>query len=200
MESLSEITTMKSQPTDSVAVTKLIADLQSTDDAIRGAAWQGAATIGVPAVKPLAGLMAHPDFETARAAKRALWKIVRHVGRPKETKERKAVQAELLSLLEAAPVAIRSEAAWMLSEIGDSRAVAPLAALLMDANVREAARCALERIPTSKAVRALENALETGPGDFRPALANSLRVRGRKVEGCPSQKLIPTRQSTGGAK
>jgi HEAT repeat protein len=75
-----------------------------------------------------------------------------------------------------------------------------LAALLTDANVREAARCALERIPTSKAVRALENALEAGPEDFRAAVANSLRVRGHKVAGYPTQKLIPTKQTAVEAK
>jgi HEAT repeat protein len=191
---------MNLEANEPAAISKLIADVQNNDDAIRGAAWQGAAALGLAAVKPLAGLMTHENVEIARAAKRGLWKIVRHVGRPKATKERKAVQAELLSLLQAAPLAVRREVAWMLSEIGDSRAVAPLAALLTDASVREAARCALERIPTFKAVRALENALETGPEDFRPAVANSLRVRGRKVESYPSQKLIPTKQTTVEAK
>ena len=110
------------------------------------------------------------------------------------------MQAELLSLLQGAPVVVRREAAWMLSEIGDSHAVEPLAALLAEAEVREDARCALERIPSSRAVRALAEALQTAPEDFRPALANSLRVRGRKVEGCPNQKLVPTKQTTVGAK
>jgi HEAT repeat protein len=191
---------MNLETNEPAAVTKLIADVQNNDDAIRGAAWQGAATLGSAAVKPLASLMTHENFEIARAAKRGLWKIVRHVGRPKAGKERKAVQAELLSLLQTAPVAIRSEAAWMLSEIGDSRAVAALAALLTDADVREAARCALERIPSSKAVWALEKALKTAPEDFRPVLANSLRVRGHKVAGYPTQKLTPTKQTTVGAK
>jgi HEAT repeat protein len=191
---------MNSQTTDSANVNKLIADLQSSDDAIRGAAWQGAATFGSAAVKPLASLMTHENFEIARSAKRALWKIVRHAGRPKATKERKAVQSELVSLLQAAPVAVRGEAAWMLSEIGDSHAVEPLASLLMNAEAREAARCALERIPISKAVRALENALKTGPEVFRPAVANSLRVRGRKVAGYPTQKLVPSKPTTVGAK
>lgn len=181
---------------DTAAIAKLIADLQSADDAVRGAAWQGAATSGAPAVKPLAGVMAHQDFEIARAAKRALWKLVRHVGRPKAGKERKAVQTELLSLLQAAPVPVRRVAVWMLSEIGDADAVEPLAALLTDGELREDARCALERIPTSKATRALDKALKTGREDFRPALANSLRVRRRKVAGYPSQKLVPAKQTT----
>ena len=178
------------------AVTKLIADLQSSDDAVRGAAWQGAATTGAPAVKPLAGLMNHPQFETARAAKRALWSIVRHAARPKAGSERKAVQSELLALLPSAPVSVRRELVWMLSEIGDTAVIEPLAALLAEADSGEAARCALERIPGGKATRALAQALRTVPENFRPAIANSLRVRGRKVASYPSQKLTPTKPTT----
>ena len=185
---------------DSMSIDKLITDLQSADDAIRGAAWQGAATSGAAAVKPLAGLMAHQDFEIARAAKRALWMIVRYVGRPKAEEEGKAVQVELIFVLHTAPASVRRDVVWMLSEIGDEMAIQPLAALLTEAEVREDARCALERIPSSKAVRALEQALKTGPEEFRPALANSLRVRGRKVAGYPSLKLVPTNQTTVGAK
>ena len=181
---------------DTAAVDKFVADLQSSDDAVRGAAWQGAATLGAPAVKPVACVMTHPQFEIARAAKRALWKIVRHAGRPKPGKERKAVQTELLSLLQSAPVPVRREAVVMLSEIGDDAAVEPLAALFTDADLREDARCALEWIPGSKTTRALEKMLKTVPENFRPAVANSLRTRGRKVAGYPSQKLVPTKPTT----
>ncbi len=184
---------MNTQATDRAAVNKLLADLQSGDDAVRGAAWQGAAPLGAPAVKPLAGVMANQDFEIARAGKRALWKIVRYAARPKAEKEREAVQMELVFLLQPSPNPVRREILWMLSEIGDSRAVAPIAVWLADDTLREDARCALERIPGSKATHALEAALKTAPEDFRPALANSLRARGRKVNGYPSQKLVPVR-------
>ena len=177
-------------------VEKLVTDLQSADAAVRGAAWQGAAPLGALAVKPVAGVMTHADFETARSARRALWKIVRHAGRPDAASERKAVQSELLSLLAGAPTPVRREVAWMLSEIGDDAAVEPLAALLADADVREAARCALERIPGSQATHTLEKALETVPEDFRPAVANSLRVRGQTVAGYPTQKLVPAKTTT----
>ncbi len=192
---------MNAQPIgpDNTVVT-LIANLSSPDDAIRGAAWQGAAGFGSLAVQPLAELMAHPDFEIARSAKRALWKIVRHAGRPKAEKERKAVQAELVKLLESSPDMVRSEAAWMLSEIGDSRVVQSIARLLDDVPVREAARCVLERIPGVKAIRALEQAMKSAPEEFRPALANSLRARGRKITDYPSQKLQPTRKTSVEAK
>ena len=181
---------------DSAAVEKLVSDLQSSDEAVRGAAWQDAATLGAPAVKPLAALMTHQDFEIARSAKRALWKIVRHAARPRADKERKAVQAELLMLLFATPLSVCREALWMLSEFGDSSVVEDVAKLLREAEICEDARCALERMPTSKATQALERAMETAPVDFRPALANSLRVRGHDIRGYPSQKLKPSRQTS----
>jgi HEAT repeat protein len=180
---------------DSGDVGKLIAELQSHDDNVLDSAWQGAAAVGSQAVKPLAALIVHQDFQVARSAKRALWKIVRHAGRPRAGQECKAVQAELLALLDAAPAAVRREALWMLSEIGDDRVVEAIARLLADVEVHEDARCALERMPGAKAIRALERALRTAPEGFRPALANSLRVRGRAIRDYPSQKLKPSRQT-----
>jgi HEAT repeat protein len=185
---------------DVVEVDKLIAQLQSQDENVRGEAWQGAATVGWSAVKPLALLMTHQDFEIARAAKRALWKIVRHAARPKAEKERQAVQAELVALLKAPPATVQCEAAWMLSEIGDASSVQELARQLKQIEVREAARCALERLPGPKAIRALEQALKSAPEDFRPALASSLRARGCKVADDASQKLLPSRKTTVEAK
>jgi HEAT repeat protein len=181
---------------DSAAVEKLIAEIQSPDDKVRGNAWQNAAPLGAEAVSPLAALMVHQDFEIARSAMRALWRIVRHVGRPKAEKERRPVQAELVALLDSAPAPERREALWMLSEIGDDRVVEPIAKMLADVEVREDARCALERMPSSKAIRALEHATKTAPEDFRPALANSLRVRGHDLRAYPRQKLQPSRPTS----
>jgi len=71
-----------------------------------------------------------------------------------------------------------------------------MAALLTDKALREDARCALTRHPSRAAVRALKSAFATAPEDFKPALAESLRARGEKVEGYPSRKLVPTTQTT----
>lgn len=177
-------------------VNQLIAELQSADDAVRGTAWQGAAPLGAPAVKPLAALMGHADFEVARSAKRALWRIVRHAGRPKAAMERQAVQAELVTLLVSAATTVRQEALWMLSEIGDAGTLPQIARLLEKVEVREAARCALERIPGSKATRVLEDAMKSAPDDFRSALAHSLNSRGRKGTGRLPQKPPPRRETS----
>jgi hypothetical protein len=173
----------------------LIAKIRSADDKVRGPAWQGAAALGAPAVKALAEVAYDPDFEIARAAKRALWKIVRHAGRPNADAERRVVVAELLPLLAKGDANVRREFVWMLSEIGGDESVDPLVTLLAEKDLREDARAALQRIPGKKSLAALKTALKTVPEDYRPAVAVSLRARGEKVSGYPSQKLLPTRRS-----
>ena len=185
-----------SHAAEAVSATDLAARIKSTDDKVRGPAWQGAGPVGAPAVKPLAAVMTDADFEISRSAKRALYKIVRHAGRPGAKKEAKAVERELIPLLKSDAVTIRREVLWMLSEIGDEDAIAPMAALLTDKEVREDARCALMRLPGRKATAALKSAFGTAPEEFKSALAESLRTRGEKVSGYPSQKLVPTRSTT----
>jgi HEAT repeat protein len=180
------------------SVDDLIAKIKSPDDSVRGPAWQGAATAGAPAIKPLAGLMTDSNFEVARSARRAVWRIVRHAGSPATNRERQAVQTELLALLKDQPTPVRCEVLWMLSEIADENAVAPMAALLSDPNTREDARCALMRIPGKQVTKAFNNAFKTAPEDFKFALAETLRKRGETVKGYPSKKLTPTKQTTVG--
>jgi HEAT repeat protein len=185
-----------SDAAEAVSVADLVARIKNTDDKVRGPVWQGAGPAGAPAVKPLAAVMTDTDFEVGRSAKRALYKIVRHAGRPGAKKEAKAVETELIPLLKSAAVPVRREVLWMLSEIGDDDAIAPMTALLTDKEVREDARCALMRLPGQKATAALKYAFGSAPAEFKPALAESLRKRGEKVDGYPSQKLVPTRPTT----
>src|SRR5690242_10845837 len=143
------------------SVDKLIADIRNPDDAVRGPAWQKAPEYGAAAIQPLAGLLDDSDFEAARAAKRAMWKIVRHAGRPGAHAERKAVAGELVPLLKQPSVTVKREALWMLSELGGDDSVEPVAALLGDADVHDDARAALERIPGRKSLAALKAGLDT---------------------------------------
>jgi len=187
-----------SHAAEAVSVSELVARIKSTDDKVRGPAWQSAGPVGAPAVKPLAVVMTDADFEISRSAKRALYNIVRHAGRPGAKKEAKAVETELIPLLKSDAVTVRREVLWMLSEIGEDDAIAPMAALLKDKEVREDARCALMRLPSKKATAALKSAFSSAPEEFKYALAESLRERGEKVSGYPSQKLMPTRSTTVG--
>ncbi len=174
-----------------VPVHTLIAGIRAKDEKVRGAACESAASAGTDAIQPLAELLADPDVEQARAAKRALRKLVRHAGRPGGGRDRSTAVARLTALLTASSPAVRREALWMLSEIGGNEAVGPMAALLDDSALREDARITLQRMSGAKVIAALKKALPSAPEDFKPNLAQSLRALGEKVEGWPSQNLVP---------
>jgi len=98
-------------------VQELISGIKDEDVDVRAKAWLNAGPIGASAIEPLAKVMGDSDFEVARAAKRAMWKIVRHAGRPGADDERKQVVASLIALVSGdRDVAVVCEALWMLSE------------------------------------------------------------------------------------
>lgn len=177
-------------------VDELLAGIKSDSAEKRTETWQSAGEVGAPAVKPLAEVMTDDELEVARAAKRALWQIVRYTGRPGANRERRAVETELTGLLDRnQPVAVRAEVLWMLSEIGARNSIRPISRLLRNENLREDARMALERIPTKRAVTVLKAAFEKAPEDFKLNIAQSLRKRGEEVAGYPCQKLVPTKKT-----
>ncbi len=184
---------------EDLTVDQLIAAITGDDEAARAAAWQNAASAGTGAVEPLAALITAENVETGRAAKRALWVIVRHVGRPGAEAEKRPVVTRLCALLGGSqPTAVQREALWMLSEIGGDEAVAAIREMpdiLENTELREDALCAVERIPGDAAIAALQDGLDAAPEDFKPAMAHSLRVRGVEVPGIPCQKLVPTKQT-----
>ncbi|GMV95768.1 MAG: hypothetical protein AMXMBFR83_01390 [Phycisphaerae bacterium] len=176
---------------------QLISAIKGNDEAARAQAWMNAGPVGVEAVAPLTEVMASTDTETRRAATRALWKIVRHAGRPGAEQEAAAVSAKLIAVLEAGPPAgVAREIAWMLSEIAGDEATAPLGRLLKSTELREHARAALQRIPGAKSLGVLEAALTSAPPEYQPAIAVSLRCRGVDVPDVRNDKLKPTRQTT----
>jgi len=210
---------------EELTLEQLIGKIKDRDDKVRAAAWQSAGKVGAAAVKPLADLMTEMDAEVARltkssgtardeiaynlevgrAAKHALWAIVRYVGRPGADDEKRPVVGALCRLLGGGRVpsgwaAVLREVLWMLSEVGGDEAVNAIRnipGILEDQQIREDARCAVERIPGQAATQALLDGLEGASDDFRLAIAQSLRVRGAEVdkEKYPSQKLVPTRQT-----
>lgn len=182
---------------ESEAVDELIAKIKDKSDKVRAEAWLNAGEVGASAVKPLATVMRDKELEVARAAKRALWKIVRHVGRRRARRERKAVVDELIELLaDDQPVSVRREVLWMLSEIGRNEPIEPIAALLSSKELREDARMVLERIPGKKALAALKKGFKAAPEEFKLNIAQSLRKRGVKVRGYPCVKLVPTKKTS----
>jgi HEAT repeat protein len=177
-------------------VDELLAGIRSDSDEVRTEAWLNAGQAGASAVKPLAKVMTDNDLEVARAAKRALWKIVRHTGRPRANKEKRAVETELIGLLgKDQTLAVQREVLWMLSEIGGRNALQPIARLMRNVDLREDARMAIERIPIKRSVAVLKAGFDAAPEDFKPNLAQSLRKRGEEVAGYPCKKLVPTKKT-----
>ena len=178
------------------SIESLVEQIKARNKKVRAEAWQNAAQLGAPAIKPLAPLLDDPEIEISRAANRALWSIVRHAGRPGAAQEAKAVTVELVALLSTSSIKIRREALWMISELGADAVVKPVAALLADIELREDARLVLQRIPGTLATDSLKQGLSSVPDDFKTHLAQSLRARGEKVEGYPNQKLIPIKPTS----
>jgi HEAT repeat protein len=184
---------------ETFSVNDLIAKIKDPDDKVRSAAWSAAGRVGAPAVKPLAAVATDPvsELEIGRSAKRALWKIARHAGRPGADAEKRAVAAELLGLLgDGRSVQFRRDVLWMLSEIGGDEAVDAVARLLGQADLAEDARCCLQRIPGEKSVAALKAGLASAGEPLKSALAESLRVRGVVMPDVSSKKFMPLKQTS----
>ena len=186
---------------EELTLDKLLAAIKGGDVETRANAVLAAGPFGAKAVKPLAKIFATGDLEVGRAAKRAIWQIVRCVGAPGAVDAKKALVGELVDLIAPSqPASVRREAFWMLSEIGSDEtldAIREMPGLLDDKEMREHARCAVERIPTEAAVDLLREGLEEAPEEFKLALAQSLRVRGVEVsqDRYPCRKLVPTKQT-----
>ena len=187
---------------ETLTLDQLIEAIKSDDPDTRTKAWQAAGSVGAPAIKPMAKLAVEGELEVGRAAKRAMWKVVRTVGAPgADAGDKKAVIAAVIDLLldESRPATLRREVIWMLSEIGGQETIDAfykMPDILTNKDLREDARCCVERIPGPAAVEALKEALENAPEDFKPALAHSLRVRGEEVPGVADLKLVPTKPTS----
>ena len=102
----------------------LLERIKNDDPDVRTAAWQAAGDVGAPAIVPLSKIVADGELEVGRAAKRAMWQIVRTVGAPGRDECREAAEKVLVDLLEPdQPLCVRREAFWMLSDIGGDATV-----------------------------------------------------------------------------
>lgn len=177
---------------------ELISKLSSTNEVDRLSGLESSPEFGATSVRPLGFTMDNKDFETARRAKRALLRLVRHAGRPGAREDTAAVETKLMPLIgkNLLSVQTRRDLVWILSEIATARSVEPISALLTDKELKEDARGALMRLPYPEALAALKTAFASADDAFKYALADSLRARGEKVEGYASKKLVPQAQTT----
>ena len=149
-------------------------------------------------IRILAARATDQDRNVSLVAKRTPWNTIRHAGRPGAEEEKAVAVTSLIALLPTdLSTELQREVLWMLSEIGGNQSAEPIAALLTHAAaLREDARMALKRIPTTKAIALLQAALADAPADFKIHLAQSLRSRGVTVRWLPCQKLVPTKKTT----
>ncbi len=184
---------------EELTVDTLIAQLKSSDDKVRAAAWQAAGKVGAAAMGALAALAKEGELEISRSAVRAMWQIVRHAGRPGAEAERKATVEALIPLLtdQGQPVQLRRDMVWMLSEIVTDDEVDAQGAgqFLSDPDLREDVRAGLQRVGGPNAIAALKVGLDAAADDYKPAIAASLRARGVDVPNVPCVKLKPTKET-----
>lgn len=179
-----------------MTVEELLAAIRSAQPESRTAAWTQAGSVGPQALGPLAELLTHSDHEVARAATQAMWKITRTVGAPGAA-DKSAALSQLVALLaDAQPPVVRREVLWMLSEIGDASCVPAMSRALLDTQLHDDGRMALERIPGPESHAALQEAFERAPEALKYPLAQALRKRGATVAGYACQKLVPQRETT----
>lgn len=178
---------------------KLLELLKSDDPLVRRDAWLKAGPLGGDALPSLADLAAKADLEISRAANRAMWQIVRYAGAPGRETERQGVVEALGELVvdTRLPVQLRRDVVWMLSEIiADEEIDESIASsLLKDPELQEDVRMALQRVAGPKAVALLKAALNQAEGDFKAALACSLRKCHVAIDDPPCPKLVPRKQT-----
>lgn len=92
------------------------------------------------------------------------------------------IEQALLEVLQSdAPIPAKEYICRQLALIGTDRCVPMLAALLLDAELSDRARLALEAIPTTAAEDALRTALDKVEGDRRAGIVNSLDERKKRL-------------------
>ncbi len=164
-----------------MTIQEFLTAIKGTDADARYQAWKSAGPHGAGAVAGLGEAMASGNRWIARAARLALENIAHHAARPGARKEAQTVTAELIKLTgAAAPLTVRSHAIYLLGCVAEGRTAGELGRLLGEADVREEARLALERLPGRDAHRVLERAQDSAAADFKAALQQSLQNRNTK--------------------
>lgn len=183
---------------EELTVEGLLQALQSSDPFVRRDAWLAAGRVGPTALPALARLAAEGELEVARAANRAMWQIVRYVGAPGREMARAATVTVLGELFSQLPTQLARDVLWMLSEIVQDWEIdqAIATALLLNPELGEDARMCLQRIGGENAVAVLEAGYARAEGDFKAAIACSLRRLGRDVPAPPCPKLRPRKETT----
>jgi hypothetical protein len=154
----------------------LVAKLGGDDEIARSEARQYLAREGAAAVPKVLPLLSSPNDQVWNAANNVLTDLANEVSAPGRAKERELVANELMSLVAPSqPADIKIRGLRLLTLVmPEGHTVAPVAALLSDADLKDKARSALQEMATDKSCQALVKALPKADPDFQFALLNSL--------------------------
>jgi HEAT repeat protein len=185
---------------EELTVQKLVELLKSPDPFARRDAWLAAGPLGAAALRPLADLASEGELEISRAANRGMWQIVRYVGAPGREELRRPVVETLGEMLgdTRLPLQLRRDIVWMLSEIIKDEEIDQASALplLLDADLGEDVRMALQRVAGPNAIGVLKAGFIQAQGEHKTAIACSLRKCGVAIDEPPCPKLVPRKTTT----
>jgi hypothetical protein len=168
-----------------------LAALAAPDEAARAAARQLLPRAGAAAVPGLIQHLRDDNNIVARAALDVLADLAGALSAPGREAERAAMTDALLAELAGDRPPAHRRAILRLVPLAapPDRDLAPVAAMLKEAEWREPARVALEEAGTAPARAALRAALDAAPPDFAPALLDSL-ARLRDAETSPLARAL----------
>jgi HEAT repeat protein len=155
---------------------KFLTDIWSGDKDLRFAAWRAAGTQQPHVIAQLGKLAASNDHPgAAKAAREAMTTMVHSVGKDPDAPKRSGVVKELLAL--TAVPAVNVHALRLLSNIAGEDAVPAIAKHLSNAELREEAIYAIERIPGAASDKALMAAYPSASAEFKPRILAALGHR-----------------------
>ncbi len=157
---------------------KLLADLGGDNADLRFAAWRQAGELSPSTIPQLGKLAASGNPGVAKAGREALTTMTHSVGKDPASPNRAGVIKGLLELAAPAnPMPVRVHALRLLSNIAGEDSVPTIAKWLADAEIREEAIYAIERIPAAASDKALMTAYANAPDDFKPRVLAALGHR-----------------------
>lgn len=146
---------------------EFVKKLQDEDPEVRYNTWNSAGSLNPKAIPMITKLLASDDRGIQKAAEAALDRIVYSSGKDTDSEKAKAVQNELLGLLDDDSRSVKVYALRMLSLVAGDDAVAKVAEFASDPAYAEEAIYCLERIPGRTAAKAIVAAANSGTDAFK---------------------------------
>ncbi len=164
-------------------VGSLLGQIQHGDTSARVTAVKQSLLVGHKAIVSLGEVMCGEDAAAAKTAWEAVKAISYHTSRPGAGAERADAAKRLGDIAASSkPRSVRAKAIALIGAIGAAESVPMLAKLLLDAELREDARMALERIPGKTSEAALKAAQDGAPDEFKAAIELSFRHRRTRLK------------------